>query len=69
MISKCFLPKRRPEFLQQEYNNILCDYQKAEQFGSLMLLEKDSFVGREDRLSSESDPSEDDKMWFNKLDF
>jgi hypothetical protein len=42
LISKCFLPERTAYFLRVEYyNRILCDFEKQERFGKLMLLDVD----------------------------
>ena len=42
LISKCFLPERTAYYLKIEYfSKILCDFEKAERFGKLMLLDVD----------------------------
>lgn len=42
LISKSFLPDRTAYFLKVEYySKILCDFEKAEKFGKLMLLDVD----------------------------
>lgn len=58
LISKCFLPERTAYFLRVEYyNRILCDFEKQERFGKLMLLDVDDhpqfyFKGQDHILTS-----------------
>ena len=39
LISKCFLPDRTAQHLKVEFSSIVTDFAKAEQFGSLMLVD------------------------------
>ena len=39
LISKCFVPDRTAQFLRVEFSTITTDFAKADQFGTLMLVD------------------------------